>query len=88
MIRRVVNLICDNGQDDLLPLLDSALTSPRLSSFLRCAALEEDMFAERFQLLQTSASSKKATGVYLEKVLQKLVDPEDSYGMYYSIMGP
>ena len=48
-------------------------------SFLRSAALEENVFAEQFQL-QQSACLTKSKRTSLEKVLQRLIDPEGSRG--------
>ena len=83
MIRQTIDLICDIDHQNLFPLLDSTLTSPRMLSFLRSAALEKDVFAEHLQLQKTSARRKGSTCVYLEKVLQRLGYPEDNIGKYF-----
>ena len=82
MIRQTIDLICDIDRQDLFALLDSTLTSPKMLSFLRSAALETDVFAEHLQLQKTSARRNGSTCIYLEKVLQRLGYPEDNIGKY------
>lgn len=81
MIRRAIEFASSDDCRDLLPLLDSLLTSSKMLSFLRSAALEEHVFEEYFRLQQLTCLNKNVR-LRLEKLLGELVDPEGSNGKF------